>query len=194
MTWPQADQGLAGSSHGESGKSLIVDRKGNFVPPYNEALPAYLEAFDLIGLRDYGTQYHWVPCASCMLDVLDVLPRDVEHEIVIYEHKRIPIQIEGFPKQTNDGNDIEGVCKFLSSSDIVITNSYHGAYWATLLGKRVFVVPNMSKMYRLKHAPVIGHAEDWKRLVGLTRSYPEALEECRSANIEFSKLVQEVLA
>lgn len=176
------------------GESLIVDRKGNFVPPYSEALSAYLEAFDLVGLRDYGTRYHWVPCASCMLEVLDSPPGEVEHDIVIYEHKRIPIPIEGFPKRTNDGNDIEAVCKFLASGDVVITNSYHGAYWATLLGKRVFAVPNMSKMYRFKHAPVIGHAEDWKRLTGLTRCYPEALEECRSANIEFYKLVQDVLA
>jgi len=67
----------------------------------------------------------------------------------------------------------------------VVTNSYHGAYWATLLGRRVVAIPNMSKMYRFKHAPVIGRAQDWRKLAALAVAYPEALAECRAANLAF---------
>jgi hypothetical protein len=167
------------------GESLHVDRRGGLVPPHVGRMPDYLGSFDLLGLRDYGTSYRWVPCASCMLPQFDQVYAPPLHDIVIYEHKRIPISIEGYPRRSNDGNDVDSAIAFLASAEVVVTNSYHGAYWATLLGKRVLAIPNMSKIYRLKHSPVIGHAEDWKRLVSLTSAYPNALLECREANISF---------
>ena len=39
------------------GESLHVDRKGGMVLPYAGALPDYLGAFDLLGVRDYGTPH-----------------------------------------------------------------------------------------------------------------------------------------
>jgi hypothetical protein len=174
------------------GESLNVDRKGGFVLPYAGPLPAYLDCFDLVGLRDYGTRHCWAPCASCLLPYFDVVASPTR-DIVIYEHKRIPIPIEGIPRRTNDGNDIEGVLAFLASAEVVITNSYHGAYWATLLGRRVFAIPNMSKMYRFKHPPVIGRAENWKRLVELTVVYPQALSECRAATNDFHAAVRKLI-
>lgn len=166
------------------GESLNVDRKGGFVLPYSGPLPAYLDCFDLVGVRDYGTRYTWAPCVSCLLPHFDsaAVPTC---EAVIYEHKRIPIPIEGFSRRANDGNDIDEVLAFLASAEVVITNSYHGAYWATLLGRRVLAIPNMSKMYRFKHPPVIGRPENWKRLIGLTATYPKALSECRAATNAF---------
>ena len=166
------------------GESLNVDRKGGFVLPYPKSLPDYLNRFDLVGMRDYGTQYAWAPCPSCLLPGLE-LPSPPIHEIVIYEHKRIAIPIDGFPRNTNAGDDINSVLAFLASGEVVITNSYHGAYWATLLGRRVLAIPNMSKMYRFKHAPVIARPEGWKRLMDLTVAYPGALSECRAATHAF---------
>lgn len=171
------------------GESENVDRKGGFVYPFEGALPDYLKAFDLVGVRDFGTGYRWVPCASCMLPQLE-RSYTVEHSAVIYEHKRIPVPVEGMPRLSNNGNDIDAVLAFLGSGEIVITNSYHGAYWATLLGKRVIAIPNMSKMYRFKHLPVICHAESWERFVPLARSYPEALADCRAANLAFFEKVK----
>ncbi|WP_443751197.1 hypothetical protein [Asticcacaulis solisilvae] len=175
------------------GESEHVDRKGGFVLPYDGLLPDYLKAFDLVGVRDFGAEYPWVPCASCMLEQFD---RDypVTHDVVVYQHKRIPIPIDGFPARTNAGEDIDSVLEFLASGDLVITNSYHGAYWATLLGRRVLAVPNMSKMYRLKHAPVICRAEEWQRFAPLAPRYPEALTECRAANVAFFESVKALWA
>lgn len=170
------------------GESLIVDRTGAVVPPFDGPLPDYLSAFDLVGVRDFGTAYHWTPCASCLLPQFDA-PRPPVHEIVIYEHKRIPIPIQGFPRLTNAGDDIDAVLGFLGSAELVITNSYHGAYWATLLGRRVVAIPNMSKMYRLKHAPVLCRPESWERAAEVAVPYPEALGECRAANLAFMEQV-----
>ena len=167
------------------GESEHVDRSGGFVLPYAGRWPDYLAAFDLVGVRDYGTSLRWVPCASCMMPELDQ-PAPVTRDIVIYEHKRIPIPIdEGFARRTNNGNDIASVLAFLASAELVITNSYHGAYWATLMGRRVLAIVNMSKMYRFKHSPVICRADQWKRFAGLARSYPMALAECRAASTAF---------
>lgn len=172
------------------GESLINDKSGGLVPRWQGELPDYLARFDLVGLRDYGTAYTWVPCASCMLEYFD-RTYTIEHDVCIYEHKRIPIPIDGFPRRSNDGQDIAGTLAFLASADVVITNSYHGAYWATLLGRRVIAIPNLSKMHNFRHAPAICAPAQWRDFISRAKRYPEALDECRDANRQF---LQRVLA
>lgn len=167
------------------GESLHVDRKGGMVMPYADNFPGYLNAFDMLGIRDFGTSYRWTPCASCMWPEFDRIREKPAKPFVIYEHKRIPIPIDGWDRLTNDGNDINAVLNFLASGEVVITNSYHGAYWATLLGRRVVAIPNMSKLYRFKHAPAVGRAQHWRQLADVAFAYPEALSECREANEQF---------
>lgn len=166
------------------GESQNVDRRGGFVYPYAGVMPDYLARFDLVGVRDFGAEHRWVPCASCMHPDFD-RRYEIEREVGIYQHRRIAVPIEGFDRITNEGSDLARALEFLGSSEIVITNSYHGAYWATLLGRRVLAIPNMSKMYRFKHSPVICRPEDWKRYVRSTVAYDDALTECRDANQSF---------
>ena len=73
----------------------------------------------------------------------------------------------------------------IRSARAVVTNSYHGAYWATLLGKRVTVVGGGSKVRMLKHRPVFATAIDWWQKLEEAECYPHALEECRDRNAEF---------
>lgn len=166
------------------GESLNIDRAGGFVLPYNGRLPDYLDAFDLVGVRDFGTDYRWVPCVSCMSPQFDDPPPPT-HEVVIYEHKRIPIPIDGPPRMSNGVDSLDVALSFLASGEVVLTNSYHGAYWATLLGRKVVGIPNMSKLYRLKHSPVLTRVEHWKRACAVAKSHPEALQECRQATLVF---------
>ena len=179
------------------GESEYVDRLGGLVPPYAGRLPDYMDAFDLIGVRDFGgtpdRRVHWAPCASCMSSVFD-RTYPVTREAVVYEHKRIPVPIEGLDRTSNEGGDLESKVAFLGSAELVITNSYHGAYWATLLGRRVVAIPNMSKMYRFRHPPVICEAASWRRYAPLAVAYPEALAECREATLAFHDKVEAVHA
>lgn len=168
------------------GESENIDKTGKIVLPHDGDYPAYLKAFDLVGVRDFGTAYRWVPCASCMSELFDT-DYAITTEICVYEHKRIPLGISGFPTISNSGDDLQAVLRFLGSAHLVITNSYHGAYWATLLGRRVIVIPSMSKLYRFAHAPVICTAQDWAKYVGVTQQYPNALAESRAANLAFYK-------
>jgi hypothetical protein len=174
------------------GESLINDKTGGMVEPWRGPLPDYLKKFDLVGVRDFGTDYEWVPCASCMLDLFD---RDypIEHEICIYEHRRIPVPIDCKVRRSNEGEDIAATIEFLGSAELVITNSYHGAYWATLLGRRVIAIPNLSKMYRFRHAPVVCAPSQWRDRASDTQGYPTALDDCRAANRQFNDKVQAVI-
>jgi hypothetical protein len=179
------------------GESEHVDRSGGLVPPYPGALPRHMDAFHLIGMRDtggiLGSQVEWAPCVSCMAPEFDQ-NRTITREAVIYEHKRIPLPMDGLDRMSNEGRSLESKVAFLGSAELVITNSYHGVYWATLLGRRVLAVPNMSKMYRFRHSPVICEAESWQRYAPLAVAYPEALDECRLATKAFHNKVLELHA
>lgn len=41
---------------------------------------------------------------------------------------------------TNSAMNLETAVSFLGSSEVVLTTSYHGLYWATLLGRKVIVL------------------------------------------------------
>lgn len=49
------------------GENSRVDRKTAYVERMDLVYPDYINRFDLLGVRDYGTEYTWVPCASCYI-------------------------------------------------------------------------------------------------------------------------------
>ena len=151
------------------------------------------EGMRLYGSRDDGLPGAiWTPCASCMSPLFDA-SYEIRHEAVLFTNgdrataRRYPVNVPGLPHKTNHGS-LEEIIAFLGSADLVVTNSYHGAYWATLLGRRVVVVgAYSSKFYGFRHQPSIGG--DWSR----ARAHPEALDECRIATREFADRVRECL-
>jgi hypothetical protein len=164
---------------------------------------AHLEGLSnvVIGLRDYFYSTY-VPCVSCMRQEFDAHFK-IEREFGLYTHLSMPFQdttaIAG--RYTTISNRIHGdavvnfwkVIKFLASCEVVITNSYHGAYWATLLNKRVVVVsPFSNKFFGMKFEPIIVDdimfAEQGARLA---KSYPDALRDCRARNLEFFTVVRD---
>ncbi len=156
--------------------------------------PDYLDKFDLVGLRDYGSKYEWVPCASCLHPGFD-RKYEITEEFVVYENPLCsPLQIPGPKKLDNRENSLEQVLSFLGSAHTVLTSSYHGAYWATLLGRNVVIVdPFSSKFYGFKHTHPIADESNWRSKQNDVRNYPEALEECRRANWKFSEKVLDLI-
>lgn len=153
--------------------------------------------FDLTGIRDFNSGHEWVPCVSCMHEAFDNVP-PARHEVVLYAHtgtlnnprfaERLP---KGIPVLDNSAAMAEAVA-FLASGDLVLTDSFHGAYWATLLGRRVVAFPSSSKFYSLKHPAPLCDPSDWERFAPLAKSYPLALHECRKANLDFANRVKEL--
>lgn len=145
----------------------------------------------LYGIRDYGHGDEWVPCVSCMSPLFDKA-HPVENEYVIFQHHRVEIDLP-FEKRINDAISFEEAIRFLGSAECVITNSYHGAYWSILLGKKVFMFNELNDKTRtFKWLPHYCTGDDWKHK-NLAPLYPEALAEARRRNIDFRQTVLEFL-
>lgn len=148
----------------------------------------FLSECTVVGMRDYKItsipQYTWVPCVSCMSNLFDIKYK-IEHDVVIYEHHMNPIQIDNIPKIKNSTGNLDDVIKFMGSANVVITNSYHGVYWATLLKKKVLTLPFSSRFDNFKHPIIICNENNWKNKIREAVIYDRALTECRSANIMF---------
>lgn len=161
--------------------------------------PEWMKKFTLVGTRDYMVGYPWVPCASCMHPAFDK-KYAVTNEFVFLEHKKQMIKpgdmgdhMNPVPRFVNSGNNFEQTISILGSANTVITNSYHGVYWATLLNKKVICIdPWSSKFYFFKHQPQYCRGREWIQVAPSAKSYPQALNECREANRNFWKKIQEL--
>jgi hypothetical protein len=150
------------------------------------------EGYALWGSRDVNTSNFLVPCVSCMHPDFELVQQST-HPVVVYGHaERQSLQAQaashGYPYLDNlDKGGIAKVLRFLGSGETVITSSYHGAYWATLLGKKVAIIPFGAKFFSLPHQPPI--VDTITAGVAEAVSFPLALQDCRSLNQQFFKHV-----
>lgn len=162
--------------------------------------PKSFSHYKLIGIRDYheSSKFPWVPCASCMHPAFDK-KYSIKNDVIWFEHKKQMIKdfgTEPIPRFINTGNNIEQTIELLGSANIILTNSYHGAYWGTLLKKKVIVVGGAwsSKFKWLKHPPtILEKKEQWRDWVELTNVYDSALDECRNATNNYWNVLQQHL-
>lgn len=167
------------------------------ISPYDVDYPDYIKKFHLVGMRDFDSEYRWVPCASCMHPAFDK-EYPIRNEIVWFEHKKKLVDSKSLdlmpaPRMLNTGQNIEQIIEFLGSAETVVTNSYHGVYWATLLKRKVVCIPWGSKFTMFKHPPTIANEKNWPDLIKEAVNYPNALQECREANILFFNDVKHLI-
>lgn len=179
-----------------AGENWVVDVKGGYVTQRSLQLPSYIQRAILLGLRDYTGIHNHVPCASCLHEAFDC-NYEIVRQIGFYCHQRIILPNNGHEMVLNNGNCLEEKLAFLGGCEYVVTNSYHGAYWASLLGRRVVCVPFGSKFYGMD-APVAfsspDHISDDQIIM---KEYPSTdgyLEFCRRKNKEFGHLVKELIS
>lgn len=144
----------------------------------------FMSEFNAVGLRDWaqGSRYEWIPCASCMHPALR-RTYSIRNDIIWFEHKKQFIKDFGkdsIPRFVNAGSNIEQTIELLGSANIILTNSYHGAFWGVLLKKRVVVVdPWSSKFMHFKHTPAIANKKiSWKTAIDMATTYHSAIDEC----------------
>lgn len=162
--------------------------------------PKIFSKYKLVGLRDYDltSRFPWIPCASCMHPAFD-RKYTVKNDVIWFEHKKQMIKDFGqdsIPRFINSGSNIDQTIELLGSANIILTNSYHGAYWGTLLGKRVIIAGGAwsSKFKFMKHQPVIlDKKEIWQDYRDHAPIYKNSLDECREANNEFWKQIKDNL-
>lgn len=115
--------------------------------------PEWLKDCAYVALRDYyGSPYDWCPCPSCLHPAFDysfVPLFDSLQWAVTYGHQLTPSTLH--LSANKDVSEFGAVLQHLRISKYTTTDSYHGAYWARLLGNSVEVVnPESSIKFRLR--------------------------------------------
>jgi hypothetical protein len=142
-----------------SGKPTIVFGAGlNYpdddMPP---RYPEWLKDCVYVALRDYGSPYDWCPCPSCLHPAFYY--RSVSHHrTVTYGHHLEPKEIHLSPAK--DLSEVGAVLHHIGMAGSVETDSYHGAYWATLLGRPLKIInPRSSIKFRLLGDSGLNHSQ-----------------------------------
>ena len=178
-----------------AGIDVVSDKKSLLLK--TEKYDPYGNYFDFIrevGIRVFTEpqQHNYVPCASCMSNLFfkyrEVKPKNL---IGCYAHKRVPLKIsikeKVIPSLTNNGDSLEEKLIFLSNFEYIVTNTYHGLYWATLLNRKVIVLPFKSGLLSFKYRPT--YCYDLNELNEETfhasKSYENSLEESRKFNFNY---------
>ena len=159
--------------------------------------------FALVGVREWSEDREWAglwaPCASCMSPLFDK-PGPRTRQAVLFVNAspgirdRYPIAVGGLPLMGNDRPFAEIVAS-LASAAVVVTDSYHGCWFAQMLGRKVVCVPYSSKFYGFKYSVQYSDNRglDWRARAEEALVYPDALDECRAASRAFYKRVLETL-
>jgi hypothetical protein len=185
----------------------------NDILPGPVDMPGLLDfwhGFDLVGTRIFSPtgypdgSFQWVPCASCMSPLLDDLrAKKPTEKLGVYNHLRHDLRphirreltfserlLARFHTSSNRGKRLEDKLRFLARFETIVTNSYHGVYWATLLNRRVVCVP-FNGLFSFRHPPQYFQPWRFKMALETAQSYPDALEECRDANRDFHASVKQ---
>lgn len=140
-----------------------------------------------VGMRDFQSNFEILPCSSCLHPIFDEFPvsKTVENGMTgIFGHSDF-LKIEKFPgSKTYEyiGKDITSVVRYIASCSSIVTSSYHCAYWAMLLGKRVSI-----RSFSTKHIHL-------KPLLHLAKSQGLSfLEWARKKNLEFRNEIEQFL-
>jgi len=148
---------------------------------------------DLIATRNHGIRgCEYVPCASAMSPLFDA-PPEPERELVLFYHARKSKDVlfdSGVPAQGNDQGNMADAVAFLASGATVVTNSYHGTYWAMCLGRRVLCLPFNKKFLYFPENPQFASSQNWLKHVKEAQARPQTLEQARDRNKSFYEKVR----
>lgn len=157
----------------------------------------YRTGFALWGQRDHTAWLGYVPCASCLHPLLADPPRP-QHDVVAFGHETLsPLSEEcarlSVPYMSNlDPGGVDAAIAFLASGSTVVSSSFHGAYWGTLLGRRTAMIPFGAKFHSLRdRPPAVASVEE-----GLRRAsaFPGALGNALAVTRRFEHRVREAIA
>ena len=202
--WPKGDTLLVGGGgmlHGSWTEKLSQYALTNSMIAWGIGLnnhgtssfvwPKFLDYFKAVGLRDFGNPWDYVPCVSCMHEAFDecrqMSPR---FPVVIYEHLHNPIEVgSGMPRMSNrqPRHFFREAVRFLSFGETVLTNSFHGAYWAMLLGRRVVIYkPFSNRFHSFEGGYICADENDWMGAIESAKPPVDGyLAKCRDLNIQF---------
>lgn len=151
------------------------------------------EKFKLLSIRDYGKNKNelFVQCPTCMIKTLNKAFK-CKRRIGVVCHKDHLFDTQGYESITNRVS-LGKILKFIGESEVIITNSYHAYYWATLMNKKVILRDAFSDKFNyLKYKPVF-YSGNLEKDISEAKIYDMALNECREQNLSFYNKVVSML-
>ena len=154
--------------------------------------PIEFHKFKLLSVRDYnypGQRY--VPCVSCMQPAL-TQTYALQRRVGIVEHQDFPIDVAG--DKINHIAGFDTLIDFIGSSEIILTNTYHCAYWAMCMSKKVILYqPFSTKFKYFKHHPPVYSGDLETDILATIPPPPAFLDECRTLNLDFFQDVKKLI-
>ena len=147
--------------------------------------------FTLIGIRDYGKNLPYLPCVSCLKKVLNI-KLTIKRRIGCMAHYSNPFSLGEYDLIYNNVPVVD-LIRFIAESEIIVTNTYHMVYWATLMGKKVILFSSFSNKFDSFKYPPVRYSGDLEKDIAQAHTYPQALEECRELNLAFFKKVKKIV-
>lgn len=129
----------------------------------------------------------FVPCVSAMAHHFDAPPQP-RHAVVLFWHHTKSQRLQRpdtIPALSNHGSSLATSLDFIASGETVVTNSYHGTYWAMCLGRKVLCLPFSDKFTGFLDDPETASADEWPAHLSRARRHPEILDHARAANRAF---------
>lgn len=155
--------------------------------------PQLWQHYTLVGVRDWNKvmRFPWIPCASCKHWAIDKYKNTSPiHQAIVYEHHHRPLNLP-LPTGKNNAPNVDTAMAFLASGETVVTNSYHGVYWALLLGRKVLLVDAWSNKFNgFRWNVARCDSRLAMKYLKYAKAYPESLEQCRAANDIFYEKVR----
>lgn len=179
------------------GADTVVDKSGAALDPAGkyDLYSNFFEGFDEVGIRSWSKdqRYRWVPCVSAMHPLLDKYRDHKPTNLVgYYQHKHTPFESRHGNLMSNNGSNLEAKLAFLADHEYIVSNTYHGVYWATLLNRKVLCLPFKSGLFSFKHKPLyISTLTPSEEEMHNAASFPDSLEECRKANTDYCNYLLE---
>lgn len=180
--------------HWGSGSNRLNLKQINWKPAKTEidVRNDILENFVYVGRRDFLNNYYpnheYVPCVSCKIKNLQNKYK-IKRKIGIIQHMFLK-QIKNLNYPTISMNlskyNINEIIKFIGESEIIITGSFHAAYWSLLMQKKVIINGNWSSKFdTLKYKPIILSENIENDIKKCVIPPPEYLKECIDLNDKF---------
>ncbi|MDR1377906.1 MAG: polysaccharide pyruvyl transferase family protein [Synergistaceae bacterium] len=168
----------------------VVVWSAGFNRHYNEKLSISLktERFKLCGVRDFNLPgFEWLPCVTCKLPELDKKLATKRYIGVISHHGNLLPGFTQYERITN-GQNIYAIIDFISSSDIIVSNSYHALYFTMLMQKKAVCSNKFStKFENFKYKPAY-YSGDIEADAEKAQVYDR--EEARKLNDKFFESVK----
>lgn len=152
----------------------------------------------LAGIRDTAFQLNtrYLPCVSCKNKLFDKTYTYPSGIGVIEHASGASILIEEPTVKNSD--TIENIVDLISSSESIVSNTYHGIYWSQLMGKKVVCYQegpsiNNSKIINLRHRVLSCDSSNYRDILSITGKVDGYLQECRYLNDWFYNDVVAIL-